>query len=130
MQFINCEWNENTNKYDVSVQKRLCCVLTTLVWQLLSLTTPFGKGSACVLVLAEWMCQQQWLHPQWLFCFCCVTEHIVLSSENKHFCNVFAWLILDLISIFEETISKNQIFGGWQYFLIVCPLQPWHFSYA
>ena len=61
------------------------------------------------------MCQQPWLHPQWLF-LGCVTEYMKLSGENKCFHNVFARLFVDLISIFKEPAckkkkKKKQIFG-------------------
>ena len=38
---------------------------------------------------------------------------MILSGENKLFCNVFARLFVDLISIFKEpACKKKQIFGG------------------
>ena len=39
--------------------------------------------------------------------FFCVTEHMILSSKNNHFCNVFAGVFLDSISIFEEPACKK-----------------------
>ena len=112
------------------VSKRLCSVLSTWVWQLLSLTIPFAKGSTSVLVSAEWMCQQPWWHPQWSFCYC-TSKHMILSSENKGFCNVGAALyFVDLPSILAEpACKKTKLLGGWQFFLIICPLQPWHFLF-
>ena len=99
--------------------KRLCCVPTTWVWQLLSLTTPFGEGSTSVLVSVEWMCQQPWWHPQWSLC-CYASEHTMLLSENKCFSNVGARLyFVDLPSIFEEpACEKPNLWGAGSFFLL------------
>ena len=101
-------------------------VLTTWVWQLLSLTIPFHKGSANVWVSAEWMCQQPWS-----FC-CCASEHMIFSSENKHFHNLNARLyFVDLPSLNVRAWmqKKNQSFGGWQFFRLFAPYSHGTFLY-
>ena len=63
--------------------------------------------------------------------FCCYTsEHMILSSENKCFCNVSARLyFVGLPPIFEEpACKKKQFFWGLAIFLIICSLQPWHLN--
>ena len=93
-----------------SIEKLMLCTYY-LCWQLLCLTIPFGEGSVSVQVSAEWMCQQLWWHPQWSFC--CAAEHMILSSENKCFCNVGArCYFLYLPSYLKSLHLKNQIFWG------------------
>ena len=63
---------------------------------------------------------------------CCVSEHMILLSENKHFHNIHnipqTALCGIALHIQRACMQKKQIFvGGWQFFLIICLLQAWHF---
>ena len=72
------------------------------------------------------MCQQPWWHPQWSFC-CCASVHKLWSSENKHGHSIGARLYFVDLPYLKSLHAKNQIFWGLEFFLIICPLQPWCF---
>ena len=92
-------------------------LLTTLVSQVLPLATPVGKGSTSVSsvnVSAAMVTSS-------MVIFCCATECMILTSENKHFHNVFVILFVPLISIFEEPACRRPNHWGNDNFVSIFP---------